>query len=242
MTALRVSSTALVMSLASLSLLTAQQPDSASPSARLEVHPRPPRAGRRRLAPALGPGARRLGQADPRRQHLLPARGSRRRPGRLHRHGARGRRGRRARPRDGARARVQAHPAARRPEGVAGPGQADRDRIPPGPSGARPAGAAHRGRCARPRATCGPMPSGGPAPRPAPRGWRGGGVLEARGPGKATLTAAAGGVRATTVVEVASAAPASLAIEPADAHAKQGDVVRFRVVAKDAGGKADRRA
>ena len=64
-----------------------------------------------------------------------------------------------------------------------------------------------------------------------------GGLLEARGPGKATLTAAAGGVRATTVVEVASAAPASLAIEPAEARAKQGDVVRFRVVAKDAGGK-----
>ena len=34
-----------------------------------------------------------------------------------------------------------------------------------------------------------------------------GGMLEARGPGKATLTAAAGGVRATTVVEVAPAAP-----------------------------------
>ena len=39
MTALRVSSTALMMSLASLSLLTAQQPDSASTSARLEVTP-----------------------------------------------------------------------------------------------------------------------------------------------------------------------------------------------------------
>src|SRR6185369_16829193 len=65
-----------------------------------------------------------------------------------------------------------------------------------------------------------------------------GGLLEARGPGKATLTAAVGGVRATTVVEVAPAAPASLAIEPAEARAKQGDVVRFRVVAKDAGGKA----
>src|SRR6185437_2466956 len=64
-----------------------------------------------------------------------------------------------------------------------------------------------------------------------------GGLLEARGPGKATLTAAVGGVRATTVVEVAAAAPASLAIEPAEARARQGDVVRFHVVAKDAGGK-----
>ena len=69
-----------------------------------------------------------------------------------------------------------------------------------------------------------------------------GGVLEARGPGKATLTATAGGVRATTAVTVTTAAPASLAIEPADARAKQGDVVRFRLVAKDAGGRTDRRA
>jgi hypothetical protein len=63
------------------------------------------------------------------------------------------------------------------------------------------------------------------------------GGLQARGPGKATLTAAVGGARATTEVEVASAAPASLAIEPAESRAKQGDVVRFRVVAKDASGK-----
>jgi plastocyanin len=64
-----------------------------------------------------------------------------------------------------------------------------------------------------------------------------GGLLEARGPGKATLTAAAGAVRATTVVEVASAAPASLTLEPANVDVKQGDVIRFRVVAKDVGGK-----
>src|SRR3954469_3437691 len=38
------------------------------------------------------------------------------------------------------------------------------------------------------------------------------GVLQARAPGKATLTAIAGRARATTVIEVASAAPASLAI------------------------------
>ena len=61
--------------------------------------------------------------------------------------------------------------------------------------------------------------------------------LEAGEPGKATLTATAGGIRATTAVEVASAAPASLAIEPAGAEAKQGDVVHFRVVAKAAGGR-----
>ena len=65
----------------------------------------------------------------------------------------------------------------------------------------------------------------------------GGGLLEARGPGKTTLTATVGTVRVTTGVEVAPAAPASLAIEPAEARVKQGDVVRFRVVAKGAGGK-----
>jgi len=63
------------------------------------------------------------------------------------------------------------------------------------------------------------------------------GMLEARGPGKATLTASVGAVRASTAVEVTSAASASLSIEPADARAKQGDVVRFRAVAKDRAGK-----
>jgi hypothetical protein len=65
-----------------------------------------------------------------------------------------------------------------------------------------------------------------------------GGMLEALKPGGAVLTAAAGGVRVTTVVAVAAAAPASLAIEPAGVSVRQGDVVRFRVVARDAGGKA----
>ena len=67
-----------------------------------------------------------------------------------------------------------------------------------------------------------------------------GGLLEARGPGKATLTAAAGGIKATTVVEVAPAAPASLAIEPAESKAATGDVIRFRAVAKDAAGRRSR--
>ena len=67
-----------------------------------------------------------------------------------------------------------------------------------------------------------------------------GGLLEARGPGRATLTATAGGVRATTAVAVTAAAPASLAIEPGDARVKQGDVVRFRLVAKDAAGGPSR--
>ena len=63
------------------------------------------------------------------------------------------------------------------------------------------------------------------------------GVLEARGPGKATLTASVGSIRASTSVEVASTAPASLAVEPANAKLRQGDVLRFRVVAKDRSGK-----
>jgi hypothetical protein len=64
------------------------------------------------------------------------------------------------------------------------------------------------------------------------------GVLEALKPGRATLTATVGSVRATTTVAVTAATPASLAIEPAGASVKQGDVVRFQAVAKDAGGKA----
>jgi hypothetical protein len=63
------------------------------------------------------------------------------------------------------------------------------------------------------------------------------GVLEARGPGKATLTASVGSIRASTSVEVASTAPASLAVEPANAKLRQGDVLRFRAVAKDRSGK-----
>jgi len=63
------------------------------------------------------------------------------------------------------------------------------------------------------------------------------GVLEARRPGKATLTASVGSIRASTSVEVASTAPASLAVEPANAKLRQGDVLRFRAVAKDRSGK-----
>jgi hypothetical protein len=63
------------------------------------------------------------------------------------------------------------------------------------------------------------------------------GLLEARGPGRATLRASAGPVRATTAVEVTAAAPATLTIEPAEAKTRQGDVVRFRAVAKDRAGK-----
>jgi hypothetical protein len=63
------------------------------------------------------------------------------------------------------------------------------------------------------------------------------GMLEARGAGRATLTATLGSVRATAPVEVKSAAPASLAIEPAAPKVRQGDVVKFAAVARDGAGK-----
>jgi len=64
------------------------------------------------------------------------------------------------------------------------------------------------------------------------------GVLEARGPGRATVTAASGAVRGTTAVAVTTAVPASVAIEPAAPKVRQGDVIRFSVMAKDAAGAA----
>jgi hypothetical protein len=64
------------------------------------------------------------------------------------------------------------------------------------------------------------------------------GMLEARGAGRATLTAAVGSVRASAPVEVRATAPASVAIEPAAPKVRQGDVVRFALVARDARGKS----
>ena len=99
-------------------------------------------------------------------------------------------------------------------------GQADRDRLARRPDGQGPAGPARSdgllGRGRRAATTR----SAGPARRPRSPRVSGSGVVEARGPGKATLTAAAGGIKATTVVEVASATPASLAIEPADVEGR----------------------
>ncbi len=64
------------------------------------------------------------------------------------------------------------------------------------------------------------------------------GILEARGPGRATVTAASGAVRGTTTVAVTTAVPASVAIEPAAPKVRQGDVIRFSATAKDAAGAA----
>jgi hypothetical protein len=64
------------------------------------------------------------------------------------------------------------------------------------------------------------------------------GTLEARGAGRATIRAAAAGVRAEVPVEVAGAAPASLSLEPSSAKVRQGDVVRFAATAHDAADRA----
>jgi hypothetical protein len=63
------------------------------------------------------------------------------------------------------------------------------------------------------------------------------GSLEVRGAGKATLTATAGRVRASTAVEVIAARPAALAIETGASRVRQGDVVKLRLVAKDGAGR-----
>jgi hypothetical protein len=64
------------------------------------------------------------------------------------------------------------------------------------------------------------------------------GTLEARGAGRATIRAAAAGVRAEVPVEVAGTAPASLTLEPSSATVRQGDVVRFAATAHDAADRA----
>jgi hypothetical protein len=63
-------------------------------------------------------------------------------------------------------------------------------------------------------------------------------MLEARGPGRATIRAAAAGLRAEVPTEVAAAAPASLTVEPAAAKVRQGDVLRFTATAHDAADRA----
>ena len=63
------------------------------------------------------------------------------------------------------------------------------------------------------------------------------GMLTAVAPGKATLTAQAGSARATKTVDVVAATLTAVAITPSKPHARQGDVVRFKVSAKDAAGR-----
>jgi len=63
------------------------------------------------------------------------------------------------------------------------------------------------------------------------------GVLTAVAPGSATITARAGAVTATTAVHVVSAEGVTVNITPDRARARQGDVVRFGVTAKDRRGQ-----
>jgi hypothetical protein len=236
MTAPRVSSTALLMSLASLSLLTAQQPDSASTSARLEVTPA-------RLELAVGDSLQLSARALDASGRPIPDANIFFRPEGL----AAAQVDSTGMVRAGGVGDVLVLVTALVPgskpilqhvvlKALPGPAklieiESHPTRLVPGQRVPLTAVVRSAEGDVRPDAVR--WTSSAPGTARVARG----GVLEARGPGKATLTATAGGVRATTVVEVAPAAPASLAIEPAETRAKQGDVVRFRVVAKDAGGK-----
>jgi hypothetical protein len=65
------------------------------------------------------------------------------------------------------------------------------------------------------------------------------GLVTAVSAGRATITARAGQASSAMTIEVLSgSAIASLAVEPASPSARQGDVLRFKVVAKDAQGRA----
>jgi hypothetical protein len=64
------------------------------------------------------------------------------------------------------------------------------------------------------------------------------GVATAVAPGSVTLTASAGGVRAPMAIEVIANAIATLTVKPSKAAARQGDVIRLGIEAKDAAGKA----
>ena len=62
------------------------------------------------------------------------------------------------------------------------------------------------------------------------------GMIVGAAAGRATLTGTSGGASVAVPVEVAAVQVASVELEPARVEARQGDVVRFRVVAKDARG------
>ena len=64
------------------------------------------------------------------------------------------------------------------------------------------------------------------------------GVLSALAPGRAILTATAGSARATIPVQVLAPSITRVSITPVKPHARQGDVIRFSVSARTAGGAA----
>ena len=63
------------------------------------------------------------------------------------------------------------------------------------------------------------------------------GVVTAVAPGRATITAASGGARASVPVEVVAASVRSVEVTPATATGRTGDVLRFRAVVRDAAGR-----
>jgi hypothetical protein len=63
------------------------------------------------------------------------------------------------------------------------------------------------------------------------------GLLTASAPGKATITASVDGAKSSFQVEVLAVTIGSLEISPAKIDAKQGDVIRFTVTARDRAGK-----
>jgi hypothetical protein len=63
------------------------------------------------------------------------------------------------------------------------------------------------------------------------------GLVTARAPGRATITARVGEVERAIPVEVRANTIATLQITPATVTARQGDVIRFGVVARDANGQ-----
>jgi hypothetical protein len=63
------------------------------------------------------------------------------------------------------------------------------------------------------------------------------GAITAVAAGTATITAAAGAAKQTLEVNVVATSIASVSLTPSTPHARTGDVIRFKAVAKDAAGK-----
>lgn len=63
------------------------------------------------------------------------------------------------------------------------------------------------------------------------------GVLSAQAPGRATITSTAGRATAAIDVSVVSSTGVSVSVTPASVSARQGDVVRFATMVKDASGR-----
>ena len=63
------------------------------------------------------------------------------------------------------------------------------------------------------------------------------GVITAVGAGSATITATGGAATQTVAVNVVGTPLASVSVTPSTPHARTGDVIKFKAVAKDAAGK-----